>query len=158
MNKTLLKKQSQNPSYAASSKLEEALREDLTIGTSRLTRLTPNALEGEGPVGNFSYSEMGNLPYRQVVRRGKNGSLTLAENVASVRFTAYNAKGHFLPDQLSQEQLETITEIRIEIAIHKATESPDAMINDGIHGVDLDGDPGNGVAKIHSRQFVMKLE
>lgn len=94
---------------------------------------------------------------REVVRLTSQGSSSLLDRVVSMEWTAYDEKSFTLPDDVPPDRIKDIRRIRVSIVIHDAEESRDFYINDRIRGIDLDGDPGNGVARAHERTFGITL-
>jgi len=81
----------------------------------------------------------------------------LVKNVVSVRYTGFDGKGRFLDDFPQDSELKTVARIEVDILVAEKNERPNLMINDSIHGIDLDGDPTNGVAKIRSKTFQVEI-
>jgi len=147
-----------DPASAQTKNLEQQLRIDMEdIDQVRIKELRQTLLSGENDEGSFNYRLSGFPPHQQIIRYGDQGQTILLENVNSLRFTGYDSKGYFLSDAPTSTELETMTKIQVDVAIHEPQENPSLFVNDGIHGVDLDGDPANGVAPVKSRQFGLIL-
>jgi prepilin-type N-terminal cleavage/methylation domain-containing protein len=137
-----------------SAPFEESLRSDLE-GTSgaRLTSLTPDRLAGENGRGPFEYLLRGSPPDQRLLRSSPGQEAELAERIVSLRFAAYDREGRFLPDEPAPADLPRVRKLRVDLALHAPAEEPAQLVCDRIHGLDLDGDPGNGCAKISNRTF-----
>ncbi|MFH1263245.1 MAG: prepilin-type N-terminal cleavage/methylation domain-containing protein [Pseudomonadota bacterium] len=137
--------------------VEKQLRADLEVPGARLKGLVPTFLSGDGNRGAFSYRIEGTSPDFRIVRTAPEGGKTLLSHVFSIRFTAYDADGHFLPDSPNPGELAKTTRLRIDLSVCDPTETPGALPDGGVTAIDLDGDPTNGAAKIRTRSFGIVL-
>lgn len=92
-----------------------------------------------------------------LVREGSGSREDLLEKVVFGRFTAYDSDGHFLPDVVPSEKFSQIKEVRLEVRWHDGKEDLNNFANDKINGIDLDGDPTNGTARLKERSVRVSL-
>ncbi len=131
-----------------------ALKQDLDPKhRPTLHHLTLQSLHGETEAGPFSYQVEGVHPRRQLIRTSSQGTRALLENVVDVRFLGFTSSGKFLPDEVSGPQLRRLGEIQIEASWHPSEEDSTFYLSDRVRGIDLDGDPSNGTARVKSGSF-----
>jgi len=131
---------------------QDTLRRDFEEGGGiQITALNPQFVHATSPQGDFEILLEGSLPSQTLVRQKGLDRTVLANRIAFLRVTAFDKDRHFLKDEPSSEELKTLYYIQFEIGIHEEKEDPKLLINDHYKGVDLDGDPSNGVAPVFSK-------
>jgi hypothetical protein len=141
------------------TRLETQLRADIESGdAARITELSLTTLTATRPAGSIRYEWSGIPPHASLVRVGSDGlSFGPLERIAFLRFNGIDEKGWIVSDNPGGDVLARIVKIRVEIGVHEVAESPNHLINNKITGIDLDGDPSNGTAKIQSSRFGLVL-
>jgi len=149
---------SQGESRAQTDAAINVLRQDLeSSGPVKLASLSSSFIEVKNRLGTISYQVSGAIPQQEWNRSLDRKAEAFLSQVVSVRFTGFDESGRFLPDEPSAAQLGQTKTLLIDLAVHEPKESAGLVINDKIQGVDLDGDPTNGVARIHSRRVEIQL-
>ncbi|MFH1016655.1 MAG: hypothetical protein V1798_00560 [Pseudomonadota bacterium] len=136
--------------------LETRLKDDLSR-PSALTRLTTESLTGAGPTETFIYSLAGAVPDQRLIRMQGAATVTLVEHVSYLRISAFDGDGRYLGDEPSAERLKETDRIRLDLRTHNGAEDPNYFMNDGVHGTDLDHDPGNGIAHLTSHTLTIHI-
>ena len=148
-----------DPALQPTASFETELRADLeSAPTAKVKEKGLSWIVLEDEKGTIRYELSGTPPYATLQRMAPDESPSLRiERVAFLRFDASDANDWFLPDQPSPAELARIEKIRVDIGIHEAAETPEYYVNDKINGIDLDGNPTNGTARIKSRRFGLIL-
>ena len=101
---------------------------------------------------------VGTKPFARIEKSDKGNWKSIAENVANIRFTYYNSGGDLILDQDAKQKPEDIKRIKISIWIHNGKEDTSYFADDGVNGIDLDGDKTNGVARLKEINFVVDIK
>lgn len=128
------------------------LRSDLEAsGKVEFLFFRKDSMAAKNQNGEFEYSYVDTASGGEWVRTDSKGSETILGNVVKINLTAYNTANHFLTGDPGMEELKSVQRVTAEVSIHGPQEDRNRYANDRIHGFDLDGDVGNGVAPVYSR-------
>ncbi len=137
--------------------LQELLKADLrTFASNRRQTDTSNnvvAMRHELKLPNVHYYASNS----EFLRIDKNGSQSLLSRVTQVEFS-YRKNGKPLLVPLDHSALLSWQELLLTLWQHDQEESSDHFSNDGITGIDLDGDPGNGTASVTAHRLHFSLK
>ena len=87
------------------------------------------------------------------IRTSNSGNETVVDRIVSAFFVYYDGEGYEQPAPLDEVALENWRQLEIVLRQHTKEESLDMAANDGVEGIDLDGDPSNGTAPI--KEYVL---
>lgn len=91
-------------------------------------------------------------------KTGDSHHRVIITNLSSLRFTYYDEQGRLLIDDVAFSSPDKISRVKVVIRVHNGKEERGYFMDDGIRGVDLDGDKSNGSAKLSERSFLIDLK
>jgi hypothetical protein len=137
--------------------LEGRLNSILENKETRITAAGTESLVFDEAGTIVSLELAGNRPSANLILNKGGTRENLVDRVSWLRFTYYK-DGKLVLDDDAKRDPGRISAIKISLAFHDGTEKPDFFTDDGISGVDLDGDKANGTAKLTRLEKILTIK